>query len=81
MDEAFDGFSFPKPMKTLIPIVTIATTMYLCGAKRLLYMTKFMSITGTSLQDFPKTIVGYVMYERAAKPNGAASVIKADTWR
>lgn len=38
-------------------------------------------MTGTSLHDLPRTIAGYEMYERAAKPNGAAHVMKTEHWR
>lgn len=40
-----------------------------------------MIITGTSLHDLPRTIAGYEMYERAAKPKGAAEVINMEHCR
>jgi hypothetical protein len=35
----------------------------------------FISITGTSLHDLPRTMAGYVMYDNAANPKGAAVVM------
>lgn len=40
-----------------------------------------MSITGTNLHDLPRTMVGYEMYESAAKPNGIAAVMMRAHWR
>lgn len=40
-----------------------------------------MIMTGTSLQDFPRTIVGYDMWERAANPKGAANVSRIAHWK
>jgi hypothetical protein len=40
-----------------------------------------MIITGTSLHDFPRTMAGYEIYESAAKPKGAAEVMKTEHWR
>ena len=40
-----------------------------------------MSMTGTSLHDFARTMAGYDMYARAAKPKGAAVVITTAHWK
>ena len=40
-----------------------------------------MIMTGTSLHDLPRTMVGYEIYERDAKPKGAAQVMKTEHWR
>jgi hypothetical protein len=37
-------------------------------------------MTGTSLQDLASTIAGYEMWESAAKPKGAANVMKQEHW-
>ena len=40
-----------------------------------------MSMTGTSLHDFARTMAGYEMYARAAKPKGAAVVMITAHWK
>ena len=35
-------------------------------------------MTGTSLHDLPRTMAGYVIYDRAANPNGAAVVMNTE---
>lgn len=40
-----------------------------------------MIITGTSLHDLPRTIVGYEMCANAANPNGAAAAISREHWK
>src|SRR4051794_30966021 len=62
------AFSPLKPINMVIPAVTINTTRYLWGANLRRYRMTFMIITGTSLQDLPKTIVGYEMCDSEANP-------------
>ena len=40
-----------------------------------------MSMTGTSLHDFARTMAGYEIYAKAAKPKGAAVVMITAHWK
>lgn len=68
-------------MNMVIPNVTRVTTTYLCRANARRYKRTFITMTGTSLQDLASTIAGYEIWASAAKPNGAAKVMRREHWK